>query len=117
MARDQRTRLNAELAHQYNGRKKGAAVTPGRSSLTGELVENQDVAPDGAEVEERELEAEEDVADREPKKSLFELPRKDTSRQPLLASPFASPGRAESVTPQAAAPAAPATKPKAPRRG
>ncbi len=116
MARDQRTRLNAELAHQYNGRKKGAAVTPGRSSLTGELVEEHEPAPpDGAEVEEQELEtAEEDLADREPKKSLFELPRKEPSRQPLLSSPFGP----QPATPAAlAAPAATSTNPKAPRRG
>jgi hypothetical protein len=60
VARDQRTRLNAELAHQYGGaRKRGAE--PGRGSLTGELVEKQDVAPDGAELEEQELEGQDSV--------------------------------------------------------
>lgn len=110
MARDQRTRLNAELAHQYNGSRKRGAESPGRSSLTGEL-EKQDAAPDGVEVEEQELEAEEQELEAEPKKSLFELPRKEPSRQPLPASPFGAQPAA------AAAPAPGSTTPKAPRRG
>jgi hypothetical protein len=117
VARDQRTRLNAELAHQYGGALKRGAE-PGRGSLTGELVEKQDVAPDGAELEEQELEGQDSVeqeVEPAPRKSLFELPRKEPSRQPLLASPFG----AQPTTPASpAAPDAPgSTTPKAPRRG
>ena len=89
MARDQRTRLNAELAHQYGGqRKKGPAAAPGRSALTNELTEVVE-----GELEEPAAEGEGDVEaaaptveNEQPKKSLFELPRKEPSRQPLLGS-------------------------------
>lgn len=115
MARDQRTRLNAEVAQQYGGSstKRGPAVKPGRNALTGELVETQEAAPDGVELEEQELEGEErEVVETAPKKSLFELPRKEPSRQPLPASPFGAQPAAPAAS---AAPAAP--DPKAPRRG
>jgi hypothetical protein len=108
----ERTRLNAELAHQYGqGRRRrrteGALeeeATPGRNALTGELEE---VQPDGAEVDVEEK----DVAPVVAAKSIFELPRREPSRQPLL--------NADNVTSSSpsepAAPAAPFGKPT--RRG
>lgn len=103
-AEQKRTRLNAELANQfgYPRRKRGenrVDATPGRGSLTGELEEPQ---VDGAEVEvEAELEDKDAVVPEvTAKKSLFELPRKEPSRQPLLT--------ADNVT-SPTAPAAPAT--------
>jgi len=104
VARDQRTRLNAELAHQYNGQKKGTRPAPGRSALTSGLTEQ----PAELEEEQQEGEGEEDGAalaepqQEQPKKSLFELPRKEPSRQPLL-------GATSSLTDPPPAPAAPAT--------
>ena len=91
MARDQRTRLNAELAHQYGGQRKkgGPAAAPGRSALTTGLAD----AVEGELEEQVEGEGEADVEaaapaveNEQPKKSLFELPRKEPSRQPLLGS-------------------------------
>ena len=89
MARDQRTRLNAELAHQYSGqRKKGPAATPGRSALTAGLADAVEGELDEqVEGEEGDAEAAAPAVENEqPKKSLFELPRKEPSRQPLLGS-------------------------------
>jgi len=117
VARDQRTRLNAELAHQYGRKRGGPAATPGRNSLTGELDEMQEGEVD-AEVEEQEAEAPEaeQVAAPEQKKSLFELPRKEPSRQPLPSSPVSAASKPGSPPPAASAPA-PSAKPKDPRRG
>lgn len=107
----ERTRLNAELAHQYGHapRRRRRAdgeleedATPGRSA-TGELEEPQ---PDGAEVDVEEKEVAPVVAT----KSIFELPRREPSRQPLL--------NADNVTSSSSPsepPAAPAGKPT--RRG
>lgn len=97
MARDQRTRLNAELSHQYS--TDVGKATPGRSSLTENLTEKQDGEQEHeGELEEQEPEMEgqeAEVVAREPKKSIFELPRKEPARPPL-----ASPDK-----PQPAAPA------------
>ena len=112
MARDQRTRLNAELAHQYNGstRRGAGKVTPGRSSLTEDLVEpaEADVEAEVDEQQEAEV-AQAEAPERESKKSLFELPRKEPSRQPLL------PGVSAAAPP--AAPAGPAKPDSKPRGG
>jgi len=105
----ERTRLNAELAHQYGQVRRRRAdgtldeATPGRNALTGELEE---VQPDGAEVDVEEK----DVAPVVAAKSIFELPRREPSRQPLL--------NADNVTSSSSersAPAAPFGKPT--RRG
>ncbi len=86
MARDQRTRLNADLAHQYGAQVPSGAKKPGKGSGTENLA-------DGAEQEEaQESERDEEVATvegeqhvaAEPKKSIFELPRKEPSRPSLL---------------------------------
>ena len=108
MARDQRTRLNAELAHQYSGqRKKAGPATPGRNALTGELTEGVEGELDENVEGEGDVEAAAPaVENAPPKKSLFELPRKEPSRQPLLGS---------TETPAAPAPAAGPNKPT--RRG
>lgn len=125
MARDQRTRLNAELAGQFNSGARKPGVTPGRSSLTGELVETADGAePELAEEEVQVAEEPQEVVAREPKKSLFELPRKEPSRQPLLSSSSVDtkkPG-APGAAPKPGAPKVGASnnvdkKPSGPRRG
>ena len=111
VARDQRTRLNAELAAQYSGgnRKRGA-VTPGRSSLTDDLAAKQD-APGELEEAEVAVEAEAElVAPERASKSLFDLPRKEPSRQPLLS------GDAPTA-PAASSKPLPPPKPSGPRRG
>lgn len=107
----ERTRLNAELAHQYGHQRRRRAdgtldeATPGRNALTGELEEAQ---PDGAEVE---VSAEEkDVAPVVAAKSIFELPRREPSRQPLLNA-----DNVTSTSPSEPAPPAPFGKPT--RRG
>lgn len=111
----ERTRLNAELAHQYGHARRRRAdgtldqATPGRNALTGELEEAQ---PDGAEVE-AEVDAEEkDVAPVVAAKSIFELPRREPSRQPLFNADNVT---STSTTETAAPPAAPFGKPT--RRG
>lgn len=111
MARDQRTKLNAELAHNYGSARKRTAATPGRSALTTEEQLVDAVEPELEEQEEA-AEHEEPQVAAEPKKSLFELPRKEPSRQPLPGSPFG----AQAATPQPAAPTKPAPPPPTPGR-
>lgn len=106
MARDTKTtRLQGELAHRYAGstpaRKK---PQPGRGSLTEDLAEIAEPEVEGEEGDQElavEGEAPEVVA--EPKKSLFELPRKEPIRPSLLG------GGIEVTPPGAAVPASPAT--------
>lgn len=122
MARDggKTTRLQGELAHRYSGatpaRKK---PQPGQGSLTETLEEaqehevegeegDQDLAPEG---ERPEILA-------EPKKSLFELPRKEPTRPSLLGGGIeaAPPAAAPSAPTQASAPT-PGKKSTTTRRG
>lgn len=89
-----KTRLNNEIAYRY-GANAGARQTrrkPGQSSLT------EDLAPDSEpEIDEQAAEqpapAQEGpaAASAEPKKSLFELPRKEPARPSLLPDVPASP--------------------------
>jgi hypothetical protein len=87
VARDQRTRLNAELAEQYGAATGERAKAPGRTSLANETT-TEDSAVDTAEVEQPEhaelaAHAEQDTQqDVEPKKSIFELPRKSPATTP-----------------------------------
>jgi hypothetical protein len=86
---DQRTRLNAELSYQYArqvGRKK---AEPGRGGLTeGDLADSEVVEPE-PEIDASEHEASADHADPAqaiapaPKRSIFELPRRDPARASL----------------------------------
>jgi hypothetical protein len=93
VARDQRTRLQAELAHQYATAAGARKKAPGRNALTEELVETDAQEHEGELVEPHdpaavEAQAEADVEDPEaapePPKSLFELPRKEPAKPPLV---------------------------------
>jgi hypothetical protein len=83
-----RTRLNAELSYQYArqvGRKKAEPGRGGMSEELGDLAEAQ-VEPD---LDASEHEAASEHADAaqaiapEPRKSIFELPRRDPARPDL----------------------------------
>lgn len=109
MARDQRTRLNGEVANRYTT-TNAPRKAPGRGvndELAEPLVED-DVEGEASPVED----AAALEAAHEPRKSIFELPRKEPSRQPLLSSSIPP-----APSPAPAAPAAPATPPKGSRRG
>jgi hypothetical protein len=85
VARDQRTRLHAELAAQY-GSAGTTDKAPGRNALTEENPEHEEL-PDGELDEQHEpaaAEHDEQHAAVEPKKSIFELPRKEPARPPLV---------------------------------
>jgi hypothetical protein len=101
------TKLNGELAHRYQSqgpaRKK---PRPGQGSLTEDLAPAEEAAVDAEQEHEQEAEVEAEGPEvlAEPKKSLFELPRKDPIRPSLL-------GGGIEVGPPAAAPAAPTQAP------
>lgn len=132
MARDQgkTTRLQGELAHRYTAQAPATKKKPqpGQGSLT-EGLEEQVVEGEQEQEQEQEHEGDAEVVV-EPKKSLFELPRKDPIRPSLLgggieidpqpASTAAKPGTPSSGKPAASsgkpAPAAPATPGKGPTR-
>jgi hypothetical protein len=110
----QRSRLNAELAHQFSYQHTGRA--PGRKNRLDEeelaeapVLDEEEAAPEQASAEHADPQA----AEREPKKSVFELPRKEPTRQPLPGSPF-TPASAGTTAANTDAPAAPppASKPK-----
>jgi hypothetical protein len=106
VARDSKTtRLQSELAHRYSAstpaRKK---PQPGRGSLTEDLAEAQEAEVDAEQEQEHDAEAEAPELLAEPKKSLFELPRKEPIRPSLL-------GGGIEVAPPAAAPSAPTQAP------
>jgi hypothetical protein len=123
----EQTRLHSELAARYANqmapvRKKKPEA--GRGSLTEEL---EDAAPE-AEGQEQELEAAELEAaehEQEPKKSLFELPRKEPSRPTLLGGGVeADTASGAPVQPPSSASSSPAGSPapspfgrRSPRRG
>ncbi len=110
----QRSRLNAELALQYSHQTAGRA--PGRRNrldeeelgVVADELEEQAATPENAEQQAVE------VAEPEPKKSLFELPRKEPTRQPLIGSPFtpASAGTSAGSSDAPAPPPRSQTKPK-----
>jgi hypothetical protein len=104
VARDQRTRLNAELAHQYSGSRRRGAKPVGKGSLTQNMAPQPAAQDQEAELEEEggDQDAEQQVA-AEPKKSLFELPRREPSRPSLL------PDVAVHSTPSPSTPSAPVT--------
>ncbi len=84
MARDQRTRRNAELAHQYGESHGAAEKAPGRSSLTEDLVETQADQVEGELATEEVAVAEHETVEHAPERaSIFELPRREPSR-PVL---------------------------------
>lgn len=83
MARDQRTRLNAELAEQF-GALTGDK-TPGRKPLTEDNAEKDEQEGELDEQHEpavAEHEAQQVAA--ETKRSIFELPRKEPAKPPLV---------------------------------
>ena len=115
MARDggKTTRLQGELAHRYSGatpaRKK---PQPGQGSLTENLEEAQEQDVEGEEGDQElapEGEGPEVLV--EPKKSLFELPRKEPNRPSLLG------GGIEVTPPAAAAPSSPTSPAQPPTPG
>jgi hypothetical protein len=130
VARDQgkTTRLQGELAHRYTAQAPTTKKKPqpGQGSLTEGLEE---VAVEGELDQHAEQEQEQDVEGEgpeilaQPKKSLFELPRKDPIRPSLLGGgvevdpqPASTAGKPASPSPGKPAPAAPATPGKGPTR-
>ena len=111
-----RSRLNAELAMQFS-HQPGRA--PGRRNRRDE--EELGLVPDELEAQEATAEkaaeqqnAEQqtvEAAAREPKKSLFALPRKEPTRQPLIGSPF-TPSSAGTAAANSDAPAPPPPRPQ-----
>jgi hypothetical protein len=109
VARDQRTRLNAELAHQYSWSRRRGAKPAGKGSLTENLAAEPAHDPTPELDEQRgEQVAEQHVA-AEPKKSVFELPRKEPSRPALLPEVAAPPSPRAGGAPIAHAGRAPST--------
>jgi hypothetical protein len=104
------TKLQGELAHRYAAATPARKKQPGRGSLTEDLAEKQEgeVEAEAEQEQEQDIEAEGPEVLAEPKKSLFELPRKDPIRPSLL-------GGGIEVDPPAP-PAAPA-QPAAPTPG
>jgi hypothetical protein len=122
VARDQgkQTRLQGELAHRYATSTPVRKKQPGRGSLTEDLAETQEDEVDADQEPQQEAESPEVLA--EPKKSLFELPRKDPIRPSLLGggievdAPAAAPTGKPAAPGQAPAPA-PGKKSSTTRRG
>lgn len=106
-----RTRLNNEIAYRYGANTGGRQTRrkPGQSSLTEDLATDADpqleetTEAQGTEAGVAEPQAADAIA-AEPRKSLFELPRKEPARPSLLpdvpapASPSSSPDDAAPAT-------------------
>lgn len=83
--RDQRTRLNAEVAEQYGSVGKRRKDEPGRNALTNELDPAEPEVTDAPEAQDAEAAVETEAAaiqQAPPKKSVFELPRKQATPPP-----------------------------------
>ena len=110
----QRTRLNAELALRFSQQTAGRA--PGRRNR----LDEEELAVVPGELEEQEVAEKEtaeqqtvEAAEREPKKSLFALPRREPTRQPLIGSPFTPASAGTTANSEAPIPPpAPPAKPK-----
>lgn len=105
MSRDggKTTRLQGELASRYAASTPAKKKQPGQGSLT-EGLEVQEAEVEAEQEQEQELDGEAPEVLAEPKKSLFELPRKEPTRPSLL-------GGGVEVAPPAAAPSAPTQAP------
>jgi hypothetical protein len=119
VARDQgkQTRLQGELAHRYAAATPAKKKQPGQSSLTEELAEKQEGEVEAEVEQEQEAGVEADAPEllAEPKKSLFELPRKEPIRPSLLGGGIeVDPGPAAPAAPKPAASAKPGAPTQAP---
>jgi DNA-binding protein H-NS len=114
VARDQgkQTRLQGELAHRYAASTPVRKKQPGQSSLTEDLAEKEEGDVDAEQEAEQEVEGEAPEVLAEPKKSLFELPRKDPIRPSLLGGGVeVDPSPAPATSGPSAKPSAPAPTP------